>query len=129
MGASEWVPSKNKLKEVDAMIKSFAILKKKDSLSQDEFVRYWKEKHGPLVAKVIPGMKKYIQHHPVRVPGVEYEISGIAELWWDDVESIQKYLKWRQSEEAKVLIEDEKQFIKPGQILRIYTEEQVIVER
>ena len=111
------------------MIKSFTIVKKKNDFSQDEFLRYWKEKHGPLVAKLIPGLRKYIQHHPVRVPGVEYEIIGIAEIWWDDIESIQKYLKWRQSEEGKALIEDEKKFGKPNQIVRIFTEEHVIVER
>jgi uncharacterized protein (TIGR02118 family) len=111
------------------MIKSFAILKKKDDLTQDEFLRYWKEKHGPLAAEVIPGLRKYIQCHPIRVSGIEFEIDGIAELWWDSLESYQSYSQtWRPSEEGKVLREDEEKFIDTSRLVRFLAEEQFIVE-
>ena len=45
------------------------------------------------------------------MPGFECEIDGIAEIWWDSIEALQNYLAWRQTEEAKMLIEDENQFI------------------
>jgi uncharacterized protein (TIGR02118 family) len=105
------------------------MIKKKASFTQEEFLRYWKEKHGPLAAKVIPGLRKYVQHHPVRIPGVEFKIDGIAEIWWDNLQSLENYLAWRQSAEAKVLIADEGKFIDTSQTLRLFAEEQVIVER
>ena len=107
------------------MIKSFTFLKKKASLTQEEFLRYWKEKHGPLAAGVVPGLRKYIQCHPV--PGVESEIDGIVELWWDSLESHRSFLSWRQSEEARVLREDEEKFIDTSQMFRFLAEEHVIV--
>ncbi len=110
------------------MIKRLTFLKKKASLTQDEFLRYWKEKHGPLVAKIIPGVRKYIQCHPVRVPGIESEIDGIAELWWDNVKSFPNILTWRQSNEGRVLIEDEDKFLDKSKMIRFLAEEKVILE-
>jgi uncharacterized protein (TIGR02118 family) len=111
------------------MIKSFAMLKKKASFTQEEFLRYWKEKHGPLAAKVIPGLRKYVQHHPIKIAGVEFKIDGIAEIWWDDLQSLENYFAWRRSAEAKVLIADEEKFIDASQTIRFFAEEHVIVER
>ena len=91
------------------MIKSLTFLKRKPGLSREEFLRHWKEKHGPLAAKVVPGLKKYVQCHPV--PGIESDIDGIVELWWDSPESFQAFLSWRQSDAAKVLKEDEEKFV------------------
>jgi uncharacterized protein (TIGR02118 family) len=111
------------------MIKCFFMIKKKINFTQEEFLRYWKEKHGPLAAKAIPGLKKYVQYHPVEVPGVEFKIDGIAEIWWDNLQSLENYLAWRRSAEAKVLIADEEKFVDTSQSIRFFAEEQVIVER
>ncbi len=112
------------------MIKSLTLLKKKASLTRDEFLRHWLEKHGSLAAKIIPGRKTYIQCHPIpiNVPGVEFEIDGIAEFWWDDLKAYQNYITWRQSNEAKPLIEDEKRFIDMSQMKRFFAEEKIIAE-
>ena len=110
------------------MIKSFTILKKKTGLTQQDFCRYWKEEHGPLAARVVPGLRKYVQCHPVGLHGIEFAMDGIVEIWWDNLKSLQNYFIWRQSEEARVLIEDEEKFIDTSQMIRFFAEEQVIVE-
>jgi uncharacterized protein (TIGR02118 family) len=92
-------------------------------------LRYWKEKHAPLAARIIPGARKYVQNHPVIVPGVESDVDRIAEIWWDSIETYQKYLTWRQTEEGKILIEDEKKFSDPGRRLRFIAKEYLVVER
>jgi len=111
------------------MIKSFTIGRRKPGLSMEEYLRYLKEQHGPLVAKVIPGVRKYVQNHPLVLPGFEFENDNISEMWWDDVASLQNYLNWRQSDEAKVLIEDEKKFSDPSRRIRFFAVEHIIVER
>jgi uncharacterized protein (TIGR02118 family) len=108
------------------MVKSFTFIKKKAGLTREEFLRYWKEKHGPLAATVVPGLRKYIQCHPI--PGFESEIDGIVELWWDNPESHRSFLNWRQSEEAKILREDEEKFIDISQMVRFLAEEHIIVD-
>ena len=110
------------------MVKSFVLFKKRADLTQEEFLRYWKEKHGPLAAKVIPGLRKYVQCHPIKVPGVEFEYDGITETWWDSAEAYQNYLSWRRSEEAKVLRDDEKKFAEGKSAIRCVVEEHVIAK-
>jgi uncharacterized protein (TIGR02118 family) len=67
------------------MIKRFVILRRKPTMSVQEFRHYWETIHGPLIAK-IPGIRKYTQYH-VRselLDDKDVAIDGIAELWFDD---------------------------------------------
>ena len=75
---------------------------------------------------MIPGLKKYIQCHAVEVSSHELEIDGIAEFWWDDVEAYQNYIRWRRSTAAKLLREDEKNFIDMSQVISFVGEEKII---
>jgi uncharacterized protein (TIGR02118 family) len=92
------------------MIKSIVTAYRKPGLSREEFNKYWKEQHAPLAARLIPGVRRYVQNHLVAVPGMEYEGDGIVEMWYDDVESWQKSIKYIHSPEAKVLAEDAAKF-------------------
>jgi len=85
------------------MIKTISIVKKREDISREEFYKYWKDVHGPLVAKHIPYLKKYVQNHFVDIPGVEYEGDGIIETWYDDIESFQKSMEFNKTEEARAL--------------------------
>ena len=75
------------------MIKTISLAHRKEGLTREEYNKYWLEKHGPLAAKLIPYVKKYVQNHFIEVPGMEYEGEGIVEMWYDDVESWQKSMK------------------------------------
>ena len=90
------------------MMKSFTFIKRKAGFSREEVLQYWKEKHGPLAAKIVPGLRKYIQCHPI--PVFESEMDGIVELWWDSRESDRSFLNWKQSEEGEDGREDEEKF-------------------
>jgi uncharacterized protein (TIGR02118 family) len=111
------------------MIKSFTIARRLPSLTRDEYLRYWKENHAPLAARVIPGVRKYVQNHSIIIPGLEFEIDGITEMWWDNVEAYQNYLAWRQTDEAKVLLEDEKKFSDGTRRQRFLATEHLVLER
>ena len=70
------------------MIKRFVILRRKPTISVEQFRHYWKNVHGPLIAK-IPGLRKYTQYH-VRselLDDTDNPIDGIAELWFDSEEA------------------------------------------
>jgi len=88
------------------MIKSISLVHRKAGLSQEEYNRYWKERHGPLAAGMIPGLRKYVQNHFIEVPGFEYEGSGIVEMWYDTVEDFRKSLEFVQSEAGRELAQD-----------------------
>jgi len=111
------------------MIKSISILTRKPEISREEFIRHWTQVHAPLAHKV-PGVRRYvlslINEEPRRadVPTQEVEADGIAELWYDSIES------WRAayaSPEGKALHADGATFI--GRIKTFITEERVIIPR
>jgi uncharacterized protein (TIGR02118 family) len=76
------------------LIKSIVVAHRKTGLTHEEFNKYWLEKHAPLAAELIPGVRKYVQNHYVHVPGMTYEGDGIVEMWYDDVAA------WRKSMEV-----------------------------
>jgi uncharacterized protein (TIGR02118 family) len=74
------------------MLKAMFVCHKRAGMTLDEFRRYWKETHGPIVVKV-PGVRKYVQNHalPDAAPGVR-ACDGVAELWFDSAEALQAAL-------------------------------------
>jgi hypothetical protein len=50
-------------------------------------------------------------------------------MWWDNLEALQNYLEWREQPEAKVLLDDEKNFSDPARKLRFFAIENVVVDR
>ncbi len=77
------------------MIKVLGLLTRKDGISHAEFVRHWFDIHGPL-AHAVPGVRRYVQSHIVGtrtrpdIPETDVEVDGIAELWYDDMEAMQR---------------------------------------
>jgi uncharacterized protein (TIGR02118 family) len=92
------------------MIKSIVVAYRKAGMTREEYNKYWLEKHAPLAARLIPGVRRYVQNHLVTIPGMEYEGDGIVEMWYDDIEAWQKSIKYIRSSEAKVLAEDAANF-------------------
>jgi uncharacterized protein (TIGR02118 family) len=110
-----------------AMIKSLSLLTRKPGMTREQFVKHWVEIHAPL-ALGVPGLRRYVQSHIVEVrqrpdiPTLDVEIDGVAELWYDDRESMARALG---SPEAKALHADGALFI--GQIKTFTMEERIIV--
>ena len=76
------------------MIKFTILLKRKPTLTHEQFVDYHKTQHAPLFAS-IPAVeahvRRYVQQHtlPVELPGLpSVKYDGITELWFDDVSAI-----------------------------------------
>jgi uncharacterized protein (TIGR02118 family) len=96
------------------MIKTITVAYRKQGITREEFNKYWLEKHGPLAARLIPNVKRYVQNHLIEIPGMKSDIDGIVEMWYDDV------VAWQQSltaiREAKELMQDGAKFcsIKAG---------------
>ena len=77
------------------MIKLVFVLRRRPELSREEFQRYWRSEHGPLVAEraAAIGARRYVQAHTLDTPldaalhehrrGEPYD--GVAELWWDSL--------------------------------------------
>jgi len=109
------------------VIKSISLLTRRAGLTHEQFVKHWVEVHAPL-AHAVPGLRRYVQSHIVEerrrpdIPAHEIEVDGIAELWYDDPESMRRAMA---SPEAKALHADGALII--GRIKTFTVEERVIV--
>jgi uncharacterized protein (TIGR02118 family) len=70
------------------MVKLVFFLHKHTDLTEEAFRRYWSDIHAPLVAKV-PGLCNYVIGHqiPVELPFPPL-CDGLAELWFDSMDSM-----------------------------------------
>src|SRR3954467_7423250 len=123
------------------MVKLVFTLRRRKDMSREEFQRYWREQHAPLVARHAQALRirRYIQVHardtdldtaisasrgsetratpphpplPASGGGETRAYDGVAELWWESVEDLMAAYA---SEEGQVagaeLLEDERRFI------------------
>jgi hypothetical protein len=106
------------------MIRLTFVLRRKQGSSLTEFQRYWREIHGPLVARhsVNLNIHRYVQLHTLEDPinnqlaaargGMEPAYDGVAELWWTDREALASSVGTAAGRSAaNELVEDEARFI------------------
>ena len=102
------------------MVKLVETIKRKEGTTHEEFVKYWKEIHAPIIAKNIPYLVRYVQHYPVQLDmKKEAPYDGIAELWWEDVESWQKSADWYLSSGNKAVYDSELNFCERSKTTRL----------
>jgi uncharacterized protein (TIGR02118 family) len=71
------------------MFKLITLLTKKQAMSDDEFAKYLLEVHADF-AKKMPGLRRYVLNIVQRPPNREPEYHAVAELWFDDRESMKR---------------------------------------
>ena len=105
------------------MLKLTFCLHRLPGLSRDEFQRYWRETHAPLVRRHADalGVERYVQVHAghddlsaaLRAGrGGPEAYDGVAELWWKDRPAFEAALATPAGQRAGAeLLADERRFI------------------
>ena len=105
------------------MIKLSFALRRLPRLSREEFQRYWRGQHAPLVEKHREALRirRYVQLHAVDDPlnealrssrGAPEPFDGVAEIWWNSPEDLAAAMGSPEGVAAGAeLLEDEKRFI------------------
>ena len=123
------------------MIKLVFTLRRRPGMTREEFQRYWREHHAPIVKRHAETLRirRYVQVH-ARETEIDDALSasrgsepgsydGVAELWWDSVEDV---IAAYSSEEGQVagaeLLEDERRFIDLPRSPLWLAEEHVVVD-
>ena len=121
------------------MIKLTFCLTRLPHLSREDFQAYWRNTHGPLVASVAGTLqiRRYVQLHSLpqaanagvresRAAPPEYD--GVAELWFDSLESLaENGARPEVQAAAALLLEDERKFIDLPKSPLWWGEEKVVV--
>jgi uncharacterized protein (TIGR02118 family) len=112
------------------VIKTVSLLVRKEGATHEDFVRHWRDIHGPL-AHACPGVARYtqteIKSSSFRSDGVgrlDVAVDGIAELWFADQAALDRF---NAAPETRRLREDGTLFI--GRQISFTTEERVIIPR
>jgi uncharacterized protein (TIGR02118 family) len=113
------------------VIKHIMLVRRKPGISRDEFYRYWKDVHGPLIAPHMPGLKKYVQNHFVDMPGFEYEGDGLVENYYETLDDLKTALAFNDTPEQKKLglLEDWAKIASLEKPRTWFAEEHTIFER
>lgn len=106
------------------MIKLVFTLRRREDITREEFQRYWREQHAPLVRRHADALRirRYVQVH-ARDTDLDEAIAGprgseprfydgVAELWWDSLEELAAAFSSDAGRAAgQELLEDEQRFI------------------
>ena len=106
------------------MIKLVFTLRRREDMTREEFQRYWREQHAPLVRRHADALRirRYVQVH-ARDTDLDEAIAGprgseprvydgVAELWWDSLEELVAAFSSDAGQAAgRELLEDEQRFI------------------
>jgi uncharacterized protein (TIGR02118 family) len=110
------------------MYKIISVLARKPDQTVEEFVKHWEEVHAPLV-KSVPGVVRYtlsiVKGSSTRTDGVgplELPADGFAELWFEDIASLQKAAA---SDAVKTVLKDGTLFV--GREVDFVVQEKVII--
>ena len=106
------------------MIRLIFALRRQPGMSRADFQRYWRDHHGPLVAKhsTTLNILRYVQLHTLDDPindqlagargKMEPAYDGVAELWWTNREAFAGSFGQPAGQAAgRELLEDEGRFI------------------
>ena len=105
------------------MLKLTFCLHRLPHLGREEFQRYWRETHAPLVRRLaaVLRIRRYVQSHATGGPlddalqasrGAAAGYDGVAELWWDSAEELAAATGSAEGRAASLeLLEDERRFI------------------
>ena len=106
------------------MIRLVFLLKRAEGMSLEDFQRYWRDEHAPLVASHASRLdiQRYVQVHALGDDshqaahdargGMEAPYDGVAELWWDSEEALAVAMATEEGQAAgAALLEDEAKFI------------------
>jgi uncharacterized protein (TIGR02118 family) len=121
------------------MIKLVFCLHRLPHLSRQDFQRYWRETHAPLVRRHAATLRilRYIQVHTLDDPlqdalrasrGGPEAYDGVAELWWESRDDLAAATQEPAGQRAALaLLEDERRFIDLARSPLFVAEEQPII--
>lgn len=84
------------------MIKRIGLVRRKATLTHDQFVNHWLNAHAALCLK-LPGMRRYCINLIERQKYPKLDYDGFSELWFDSEEALDAALK---SPEGVTLLAD-----------------------
>jgi len=112
------------------MIKVISMLKRRADLSHEQFSDYWYNVHAPFGNKIAPPealSARYVQNHALKMKGGgDAPYDAVAELYFEDMAAMKRWIDWYNSDAGKPLRDDELNFMDVSKRVIIVTDERVM---
>ena len=112
------------------MIKAIALLKKRPSLTQEDFIAYYETRHSALILRLLPGIVDYRRNFVQREAAYVFAEAGpidfdvVTELWFENRAAYDAAMaKAAEPEIARLIAEDEEQIFERGATRMFLVEE------
>jgi uncharacterized protein (TIGR02118 family) len=112
------------------MVKLFAVLRRRQGMSTEEFVEHWRGRHGPLIAgeptlaRHIVRYEQHVRHRPDALSGNE-GIDGVAVQWFESIDRFVDFMS--EPAYAELIAPDEQRFLDMASVEFIITEEPTVI--
>lgn len=112
------------------MVKLFALLRRREGMTHDEFVAHWRDKHGPLIAdepslaRHVVRYEQHVRHSPDLISGTE-DCDGVAVQWFQSMDDFVAFVS--EPAYAEKVAPDERRFLDWGRIEFMITDEPNVV--
>ncbi len=94
------------------MLKEMLLIKRKDGLSMEDFVKHYEEVHAPLIMRMCPSVRKYARNYVTNTLGAQGPgFDCITEVWYENIDGFKALGKIYMSEEGKAIRESEDRFM------------------
>ena len=112
------------------MVKMFALLRRREGMSVEEFRDHWRDVHGPLIrdtpelARHIVRYEQHPRHRPDALSGTE-GVDGVAVQWFHSIDDFVAFISEPGYQE--LIAPDERRFLDTDSIEFLITEEPNVV--
>ncbi len=112
------------------MVKLFALLRRRDGMTHDEFVTHWRDRHGPLIAsdpdlaRHLRRYEQHVRHRPDALSGTQ-GCDGVAVQWFDSIDDFVAFVS--EPVYAEKIAPDERAFLDMDNVEFIITDEPHVV--
>jgi uncharacterized protein (TIGR02118 family) len=105
------------------MVKVIILLARRDDMSREDFTRYTRDQHLPLVAK-LPGLRRLVINHVLPDPnGPPPAYDAVAEDWFDNMAAMGAAFE---SPEGQAVLADAPNFLDMSRLQVLAVEEEDI---
>jgi uncharacterized protein (TIGR02118 family) len=105
------------------MVKVIVLLPRRNDMSREDFERYLRETHQPLLVRM-PGLRRLVINWILPDPnGPVPDYDAVGEDWFDDVQAMQAAFA---SPEGKAVADDTPNFVEMSRFRLMVTEEEEV---
>ena len=112
------------------MVKLFALLRRREGMTHEEFVAHWRDVHGPLIAseptlaRHVHRYEQHVRHRPDALCGSE-DCDGVAVQWFESLDDFVAFIS--EPAYAAKVAPDERRFLDMERVEFIITDEATVV--